>query len=156
MIYRLATLADVHTLALLRFDFQEEFGDEPPVCDKETFIKACTDFLRTSIADGSWEHFVAEHEGEIIAFVSLCIIKKMPKPSELNGAIGYVTNTYTLPAYRNQGIGSKLLEQLTSWAKQNHLELLIVWPSDKSVSFYERNGFTNKNKIFEKMVEEYT
>ena len=54
---------------------------------------------------------------------------------------GYVTNVYTRPAYRNQGIGTQLMSNVTAWAKQQNFENLIVWPSERSVPFYGRAGF---------------
>lgn len=34
-------------------------------------------------------------------------------------------------------------------AGENEIELLFLWPSKRSVNFYERQGFTNTNEIME-------
>ena len=46
-----------------------------------------------------------------------------------------------LPAYRGQGIGSRLLAQVKAWAREQDLEFLILWPAEESIPFYERAGF---------------
>jgi GNAT superfamily N-acetyltransferase len=52
-----------------------------------------------------------------------------------------MTNVYTRPDYRGQGIGRKLLAHVVEWARAENLELLLVWPSDESVGFFDRAGF---------------
>ncbi|HGJ5884485.1 GNAT family N-acetyltransferase [Arsenophonus sp.] len=71
---------------------------------------------------------------------------KIPNPNDMNGHWGYLTNVYTLPKYRNKGVGTALLSVAYRWAKHEELELLVVWPSDKSYSFYERTGFRRQQR----------
>jgi GNAT superfamily N-acetyltransferase len=80
-------------------------------------------------------------DGDIASQVFVQRITKVPKPSKLHDAFGYVSNVYTKPAYRGQGIGSNLLARVKTWAKEQDFEFLIAWPSEASVRFYERAGF---------------
>jgi N-acetylglutamate synthase-like GNAT family acetyltransferase len=48
-----------------------------------------------------------------------------------------------------EGIGTELLKAVKQWARENRIELLFVWPSEKSVTFYERQGFLVENDIME-------
>ncbi len=50
-------------------------------------------------------------------------------------------NPPTTPAFRSLGLGGGVLEAAKSWAGEQDIELLIVWPSDGSVGFYRRHGF---------------
>ena len=86
-------------------------------------------------------HFVAECDGELIAVLSIVKVTKIPRPGDINGQWGYLTNVYTLPEFRNMGAGGRLLATARNWAAAQQLELLIVWPSDQSYAFYERAGF---------------
>jgi len=52
-----------------------------------------------------------------------------------------MTNVYTIPEYRGQGIGSELLSNINEWANEQKYEFIIVWPSDEGVSFYNKNGY---------------
>jgi GNAT superfamily N-acetyltransferase len=58
----------------------------------------------------------------------------------LDGSWGYLTNCYVLPPYRKEGVGSGLLDAVKGWAEAQRLELLVVWPSERSYPFYERSG----------------
>ncbi len=76
-------------------------------------------------------------------------IRKVPSPLDPVVRFGYVTNVYTRPSYRNRGIGTELLSRVLGWAREEHLETLIVWPSDLSVGFYQRAGFRADNDVLE-------
>ncbi len=74
---------------------------------------------------------------------------KVPKPNRLVDALGYVTNVYTRPAYRDRGIGTRLMTSVLQWAEEQDLESLIVWPSTASIHFYERAGFRGSSEMRE-------
>jgi GNAT superfamily N-acetyltransferase len=86
-------------------------------------------------------HWVAEQDDQLVGVVSVRIVPKMPSPENLNDRLGYVTNTYVLLQYRNDGVGTFLLSEVKSWALREKLELLVVWPSDRAYPLYERAGY---------------
>lgn len=47
------------------------------------------------------------------------------------------------------------MKRLTDWAKDEDLELLIVYPSDKAVTFYQRAGFYSENDVMELRLREF-
>jgi N-acetylglutamate synthase-like GNAT family acetyltransferase len=96
----------------------------------------------------TWVYWIAEDNG-ILANIYIRRIRKVPKPQKLFAEIGYVTNVHTRSDYRNKGIGSELLKNVKNWAIENKIELLFLWPSERSVNFYGRQGFTNINEIME-------
>ena len=65
---------------------------------------------------------------------------------------GYLTNSIVIPEKRNQGLGSRSLESIKSWAFELGLELLIVWPSEASYPFYRRAGFKGRDDPLELML----
>jgi ribosomal protein S18 acetylase RimI-like enzyme len=62
-------------------------------------------------------------------------------PVRENRRIAYMTNVYTRPSHRSRGIGGQLVERAQEAAREADVELIIVWPSEESISFYERYGF---------------
>ncbi|MNP46328.1 Acetyltransferase (GNAT) family protein [compost metagenome] len=64
-----------------------------------------------------------------------------------------MTNVYTVPDHRGKGIGSRLLKNIEEWAKTNEYEFIIVWPSEWSVDFYERNGYKHCKEPMELITE---
>ena len=148
--YRLIDNCDFKDLAQLRWQFKIEEAvvrKKEILIMKEAFIKSCLDILTRSEYKNQFTHFGAfTTENKLIAMASVNQIAKIPEPLKLVEFIGYLTNVYTCPSYRNRGVGSKLLGMIHVWAKQHSIELLIVWPSEASVNFYKRNHFDIKNQ----------
>ncbi len=139
--FRLAAPDDIESLADLRWRLST--GDLPTntSLERKEFIAAFCSALPSIEACDSLVHFLAEREGQAIAALSIVKVMKIPRPGNIRGQWGYLTNVYTLPEFRNKGIGAGLLAAARNWAKAQQLELLLVWPSDRSYQFYERAGF---------------
>src|SRR5262245_54538406 len=105
-----ATVADAPLLARLRWDFRAEDG-ETPVIDRDAFLEACAMFFRDGIASGEWAVWVARIGEEIISQQCIRLIRPVPRPCSPSDVYGYLTNVYTVPAYRGRGIGSELLRR---------------------------------------------
>ncbi|MBL4934441.1 GNAT family N-acetyltransferase [Clostridium sp. YIM B02515] len=148
MIYRLATESDVSMLSEMRWEHEYEEEGKFNI-SKEDFIKECNLFLVDGLKSGSWEYWIAEENNKVISNVYINRIRKVPKPQKLFAEIGYVTNVHTKAEFRNEGIGTELLKKVKQWAINNKIELLFVWPSQRSVAFYERQGFSSSNEIME-------
>ena len=153
--YRLATRADLEQLAELRWDFRAEDGEEQPVVTRPAFVEACIAFLEAGLASGDQAYWLALCGEEIIAQIFVHRIPMVPRPCKIEDYFGYVTNNYTKPAYRGRGIGGQLMQRVEEWARQEDLEVLIVWPSERAVSFYDRSGFKAENDIMEMVLRDY-
>jgi ribosomal protein S18 acetylase RimI-like enzyme len=82
-------------------------------------------------------------------------IEMVPRPCKVRDRFGYITNNYTRPAYRNKGVGSELMKRVIERARAEDLELLIVYPSDRAVPFYERAGFDAENEVMELRLRQF-
>lgn len=153
--YRPATSADVAELAVMRWDFRLEEAPGTPLHDRETFLHACREFLYRGLAGRTWTYWIAADGAQIVSHIFIQRIEKIPKPNRLDGAFGYISNVYTRPAYRNRGIGSRLLAHVLQWAGEQDLENLIVWPSAESIRFYKRAGFIRSPEMMEYEVRPY-
>ncbi len=146
MEFRLAKDKDLAHVARLRWDFKIEDGESPKLPRSE-FEERCLAKLRHESAQ--WSHFLALESENPVGMVSICIVPKLLSPDLKSDSIGYLTNTYITPLKRNNGIGEQLLSCAISWAKDYNMELLFVWPSDRSRNFYGRIGFKDDNEIME-------
>jgi GNAT superfamily N-acetyltransferase len=155
MKYRTADEGDVITLAEMRWEFQTEDNDATPVVSKTEFVEFCSDFLRQGLLQKHRVYWIAEFDGEIVSHIFVQRVRGVPRPTWLTNAYGYVSNVYTKPAYRRQGIGTELMQQVLSWAKQQEIDVLIVSISEVSLTFYERAGFTAKNEWMECVIRNY-
>lgn len=120
-------------------------------CNKKEFMEEFVDFLKY---DNSYKIFVIEDNGIILSSMFLHMIRKLPRPNGKTKFIGYITNVFTKEEYRNKGIGTKLLNHIKDYAINEKCELLFVFPSNKSIKWYEKNGFNKENDIFELIINE--
>jgi len=138
--FRLAEPRDAPQLGNLRWGLRT---DDNPIFDasaKSQFVQEFVVWIDNR-PDKDLVHWVAERDHELIGVISVRIIHKLPSPEDPDGRFGYLTNTYVLPDYRNNGVGTSLLAAVKKWALDEKLELLIVWPSEQSYPFYERGGY---------------
>lgn len=144
MYVRLAQAQDIEQLVRLRRDFALEDDPEAEIVDE--YESRCRTFLERALNDERWRIVVAETGGEIVSHVYVELVDRVPRPTPEAAQWGYVTNVYTVPARRGHGIGAAVLSDVTAWADRAALELLIVWPSDESRSFYARHGFADADE----------
>jgi GNAT superfamily N-acetyltransferase len=146
-VIRTATDQDLPSLAGLRNEFTLEGG--PIGSPREDFHAAFTEIVGSGLRDGRWTVWLAEVDGSIASHAFVGLIDKIPQPTRSVGSrVGYLTNVYTVPRFRNQGLGSRVLEAVKAWALAEDVELLVVWPSEESVVFYRRHGFVGESEPF--------
>ncbi len=146
-----ATENDFLEIAKLRWAFKANNNNY-----EQDFLKSYREYLRSEHDLKRLVVFIAKEKNIIIGNINLIIIPKSPKPYSKISRIGYLTNSYVKPAYRNKRIGERIIKEIISFAKANHIELLIVWPSEESTSFYSRYGFSKDNEILENILYDDT
>jgi len=151
---RLATNEDIDQLVRMRWDFTNEYMESPINEEQyDAFYLECRSFLIEAINSNRWFIWVAEKEGQILSHVYLETINKVPRPGRQTHPFTYMTNVYTLPEHRGMGLGSQILKQVELWSRENKHEFIIVWPSEWSIDFYERNGYKLCKEPMELMFE---
>jgi GNAT superfamily N-acetyltransferase len=140
VLIRRAKLSDVGQLIALRreFTFEDDEGAERPEYERE-----CRAFLTEAIERERWQIWVAEADGRLVSHVYVALVDKVPRPIREHRRIAYLTNVYTRPEFRGRGIGGRLLERAQQAAREAEVELMLVWPSEESVEFYRRYGFSS-------------
>jgi GNAT superfamily N-acetyltransferase len=133
---RRADDADVAALIQLRREWtREQSGDQP---DPGFEARLSAWFARESARRITW---LAEAAGRPVGMMNLAIFERMPRPGHAPSRWGYLGNAFILAAYRNQGIGTQLLDAVLRYADENDLVRVVLSPSDRAVSLYERAGF---------------
>lgn len=136
----LATTEDVPELARLRWELyaeQEGVTTETPAAYRERFAS----FAATALASDAWQAWVARDGDRLIAAMWLQTVPRVPVPGKRAGPIGYLTNAYVEPRHRDVGLGARMLDLLTGWCRAEGYSEVIVWPTERSRSFYARGGF---------------
>ena len=144
---RRATPADADVLAALRWEFR---GDRERVVESESdFVARCAVWMRQELAAAiRWRAWVAELDGAVAGQLWLQIIEKLPNPNGEGQRHAYVSNVYVRPAARG-GTGTRLLLTALDDARAEGVDRVVLWPSARSVSLYQRHGFTRDGGVME-------
>lgn len=140
---RPAVVEDADELARLRWDFRVEHGT-PVTREFDEFVAEFRTFVTETLVDGSsWRAWVAEEGMRIVGCIWLRFVEKVPHPSRRRDErpIVYVTNVYVEPEQRDAGIGGELMDAALAHARDANAAEAIVWPTERSIPFYERAGF---------------
>ncbi|QFT89596.1 Acetyltransferase (GNAT) family protein [Bacillus sp. THAF10] len=138
---RLAKTKDISQLIKMRWDFTIEHDESKRSASFADFEKECQAFLEKAIIGKQWFIWVVEADEKIVSHIYIELIQKVPRPGRITYPFAYMTNVYTIPDYRNKGLGSQLLERIHQWVKENNYEFVIVWPSEESINYYVKNGY---------------
>lgn len=137
MIYRLATIHEISTLADLR---KQQLADEGISADKDIDVEL-HDFFMKKMKDGTLVEWVAEENNIIVATAAIVFYEFPPSYTNESGIKGYITNMYTAPAYRGRGIAASLFDKLRTEAKERKVQLLWLNASKMGRPVYQRLGF---------------
>lgn len=141
VLVRRATAADVPQLVGLRWVSSAEDDDVHEAGEsRDEFEARMRAFLHRAVEDPRWTIWVAADGDRIVSTMYAQIVPKIPRPWPNDGWV-YVTGVFTVAERRSEGIGSRVLSTVREWATARGLELLLLWPSERSVPFYERAGF---------------
>lgn len=133
---RTATLADLEALvALLQdlFSLEADFTPDPGRQRRG---------LRTLIEGGGENRciLVAETAGEIVAMASVQVLISTAE----GGPVGLVEDVVVRAEHRGQGVGRRLMAEISAWAEARgltRLQLLADRHNTPALAFYERLGW---------------
>jgi GNAT superfamily N-acetyltransferase len=140
---RPAVAGDADELARLRWEFRIEDDTQASMTFVE-FLAGFRRFATRALGDPErWRAWIAEDDGRMVGCVWLQLVERIPHPGLRDGErpIAYVTNMYVAPPLRNGGLGRRLLDAAVGFARERRAGVAIVWPSERSLPFYERAGF---------------
>jgi len=145
---RAATPRDGPALAELRFRFRSELT--APAEPADQFKARCAQWMAGRLAgDPRWHCWVAEGSQGIVGNLWLQVIEKIPNPAAAEPeSHGYITNVYVVPELRNGGVGALLMEAALAWCREEGIDAALLWPSERSRSFYARYGFVPRDDLF--------
>ena len=149
---RLANSSDAPVLARLRYEFRSITDSD--VENENEFLSRCERWMRERLQQTNWRCWVALEDQTIVGALWLQLIEKIPNPTSEAEFHGYITNVFVHEAARGQGIGSRLLDEAIEFCKKHPVHAVILWPSEKSRSLYERHGFAVRPDLLELLVSD--
>jgi GNAT superfamily N-acetyltransferase len=148
---RSATPGDAHALARLRYALRASTGR---ATEPETeFIERCAAWMDEHLKTDAWHCWVAEVNQQLMGAIWLQLVEKIPNPRAEAEHHAYITNFFIQPEARGQGMGSQLLRTALDWCRVRDVHTVILWPTERSRSLYERHGFAVRDDIMELIVK---
>jgi len=150
---RLATAPDALPLARLRYVFRSSLAQTHE--NEDEFVQRCRSWMQERLQeDGRWKCWIAEQGHTPVGNIWMQLIEKIPNPIVEAEYHAYITNFYIRDEVRGKGIGSMLLSKVLEWCKAQDVQAVILWPTERSRTLYERNGFSVRTDILGLMIEE--
>lgn len=142
----LASIQDVPELARLRWQlYEEQEGAREPI---DAYRDRFVGFALQALGTERWRAWVARSSVGPVAAMWLQTVVRVPVPGKRAGPIGYLTNVYVSPEHRDRGLGTRMLEQVLGWCRQQGYSCVITWPAARSRPFYRRSGFDRLDEPF--------
>jgi GNAT superfamily N-acetyltransferase len=135
-VIRLADDRDVAALAALRRLWTEELygGCDDPDYGRRFAAWFAAEAPRRVI-------WLAEADRRPVGMVNVSVFERMPRPGRPPSRWGYLANVFVLAAYRNRGIGRRLMTAVLEHAHANGWVRVVLSPAERAVPFYTRLGF---------------
>ncbi len=150
MIVRKATLADVSSLKPLYLELEKDAVKFQP----EHFVigNRGEAFFEGIIKSQNQDILLAELEGQVVGFAHVMILEQKRIPCLKAERVIYLQDLDVSEEFRSRGIGAKLIEACKEYGKSHGADFMRtqVFPQNvRGMSFYERQGFSEKMKTIE-------
>ena len=141
IVLKRAGTGDAELLAEMRLEMRRE--RETAVCHipDEELYRHNLEFFRTHLADGSFISYIAWEGDRAAACSGLSLQVHPPTYENPTGKHGYITNMYTRPTWRRQGIARMLVDKLVEAAARSGCAQLFLNASPMGRPLYIRYGF---------------
>ena len=147
--YRKFTYDDIDIVTELRIKQLIDEGSKETI-DIRDNIK---DYYKRHLADNSFISYLAIDDDKIVATSGIAYVEKPPYFTCPSGKIGLVTNMYTLPEYRRQGIAKKLLSMVIDEAKVYGCDCIQITASKMGVYLYTSFGFEKRDNFMQYIIK---
>jgi GNAT superfamily N-acetyltransferase len=144
---RSAVVSDIPALALFRLGLRSR-----PGMNVETdgpFLKRCETWMTDALNRSEWRCWVAAYDDALVGALWLQSVNKIPNPTSEAERLAYITNFFVAESARGQGLGSRILNEALNWCRQNNVHSVILWPTEKSRTLYQRHGFDTPKGLLE-------
>lgn len=154
---RLATVADTAVIGWHRARMFQDMGQVPAhLFDK--FAADCEARLQEMFKTNEYRGWLAslgDRPDEVIAGAGIQLRQVLPHPfgdseSGFTIAEGYqaiIINVFTEPEWRRRGVAKLLMGEIISWARDHHLDSLVLHASQDGRALYEQLGFKASNEM---------
>lgn len=148
MIFRTASLEDIHEISEIRKKQIQDEGQTPDIDIDEDLRR----YFEKYVKSGELIEWVAEEDGRIIATAAIMFMDFPPSFRNKTGRTGYVGNVYTADEYRGRGIAGQLLDKLEQEARKRGITMLLLHASEAGRRAYLKSGYEDIDYEMEKRI----
>jgi len=138
---RIATINDINSLVKLRIKLLNEVKMDIKNYDWDIYSKGLKCFYNDGLLSGKVEAFLSEENENTISIIIMCFYNICPSLFNLDGKKALITDLYTIPEYRNKGLGNKLLNNIMEYAKTLGYTKVTLNATNSGRKLYEKYGF---------------
>ena len=138
--YRKAGAGDVEVLSRLRVDMLSADNGLSEALQSALYQQT-KEYLLSGLKGQTFSSYIAEADGVVVAMGGICYFDLPPTEFCLTGKTAYVSNIYTLPAYRKNGIAGKIVKLLMEEAEGSGVERVLLKPTAQGKPLYQEYGF---------------
>ena len=140
---RIADLSDIDKITEINKQLHQFHCEMEPETYKMPDDEVFSDFLMSALGNKNNEIFVYDDDGVIKGYA---LISKMLRdtPLKICKKVCLVDQLAVVEKYRHQGIGTKLLEHIKTYVKDNNLDVLKIGvraENNNAYKLYEKMGF---------------
>jgi GNAT superfamily N-acetyltransferase len=143
LVFRRATLDDIPELIRFKLLLLDELHEEENKDNLDQLIKELEKFFKEHLGTKEFISWIVEYEGEIIATSGLILWRVPPRYDCIHGRCGYISNMYTVPKARRNGISTELIKRLIEEARILDIDILNLHATKDGIQMYRRFGFTD-------------
>ncbi len=150
---RQANQNDLEQLTKLYGEFHEFHARRLPdriVRSDRSRIPELHTAIQKIIADEHAAIFVAEVSGQLVGLAEVYLREDVPNSLKLPYTYGHLQSMVVTEAYRGSGIGTRILEAVEKWTKENDAAeiRLDTWEfAEGPLGFYEKRGYRTLRRM---------
>ncbi len=144
--YTIAIPDDAATLATYRIMFLTELlgpQDEKVAAILHTNLER---YFRDAIRSNAYTGILAKAGNEVVATGGMVFREQPGSFKNPSGRTAYILNMYTVPAFRRNGISTKVLNKLLDIARQNGITSFELHATSDGEPVYQKCGFQRHNE----------
>jgi GNAT superfamily N-acetyltransferase len=145
-ILRRATGDDLGVIGRHRRRMFEDMGHSD-LAALDAMERATRPFLADGLRDGSYQGFLLESGGRVVAGGGVALLPFQPQPRDPGSRRAFIINMFTEPEHRRQGLARRLMEAMLAWCRDEGLATVSLHASEEGRPLYASLGFEPTNEM---------
>lgn len=139
--YKQATIQDVDLLVNSRIDLLKAANHLENNESLDLVAKQLRNYYTLSIPSGNYIAYLAYHEDIWVGTGGICFYTVAPTYHNPTGKKAYITNMYTKPDFRKNGIATYILNMLIKTSLDMGINFISLEATASGRTLYEKHGF---------------